>query len=390
MNDSYILMHKDVPCAIIAIDRDSGALTEAEYIRKEYAPFLGNADLRLMKIWWEHRAVPGSRKEMEEIIRKAGCDNSKEYLAKNLALSMTDTYWICPMDVSLSWEEVNLYNRSEMRSGQITWHNASSYDPNASLGGEMDKYWDISEETPILVKRAYRNYGQQSINEFFATKLHLRQKSDIPFAEYTLKSSDDNALLSCCKTFTTEDIEFISAYEVLNSGKRRASRSDFEQYIDACEEHGIDRKTMQDFMDYLILSDFAISNTDEHLQNFGVLRDTGSMQLIGPAPIFDSGNSMFFDNMRTVPMDRKELLAQKINSFHQREEKMLKHVKDRTIFDSALLPDAEEVRGFYSEHGMPEERAEFIAGSYNNKINMLMDFQRGKSISLFRERGREG
>lgn len=386
MNDSYILMHGDVPCAVIAIDRDSGTLAETEFIRREYAPFLGNADLRLMKIWWEHRAVPGSRKEMEEIIRKAGCENSREYLAKNLALSMTDTYWICPLDVDLSWEDVNLYRRSESDAGQITWHNVSSYDPNASLGGEMDKYWDISEEVPALVKRAYRNYGQQSINEVFATELHMRQKGSIPFAAYDIMASDDNAVLSRCRAFTTEGTEFVPAYEVLNSGKRRASRSDFEHYINLCAEHGIDRKIMRDFMDYLILSDFAISNTDEHLRNFGVLRDTGSMKLIGPAPIFDSGNSMFFDSMKTRAMSRKELLSQSINSFHQQEEKMLKHVRDRTILDSALLPSDDEVRAFYAERGMPKERADFIAGSYKNKIDLLKEFQKGRSISLFREK----
>lgn len=37
----------------------------------------------------------------------------------------------------------------------------------------------------------------------------------------------------------------------------------------------------------MILTDFVISNTDEHLLNFGVLRDADTMKLIGPAPIFD-------------------------------------------------------------------------------------------------------
>ena len=386
MNDSFLLMHKDVPCAIVAIDRDSGALTETEFIRKDYAPFLGNADTRLMKIWWEHRAVPGSRREMKEIMRRAGCDNSKEYLAKNLALSMTDTYWICPLEADLSWQDVNLYREEGKKAKLIPWHNASSYDPNASLGGEMDKYWEVNNGKPILVKRAYRNYGQQSINEVFATELHRRQKRNIPFAVYDIKDSEDNAILSCCEAFTTEETEFVSAYEVLNSVKRRASQSDYDRYIDACAEHGMDRKTMQNFMDYLILSDFVISNTDEHLQNFGVLRDTRSMKLIGPAPIFDSGNSMFFDRIMKEPMDRKKLLMQKINSFHQQEEKMLKHVKDRFVIDSTLLPSADEVSAFYAEHGMPNERAEFIAGSYKNKISLLMDFQNGKSISIYQEK----
>ena len=68
---------------------------------------------------------------------------------------------------------------------------------------------------------------------------------------------------------------------------------------------------------------------------------------------------------------------------------MLKHVKDRKIFDSALLPSAEGVRAFYAEHGMPGERADFISGSYGNKISLLLDFQKGKSISLYREKTKD-
>ncbi|MBQ9015456.1 MAG: HipA domain-containing protein [Firmicutes bacterium] len=386
MNESYILMHRDTPCALIAIDRDSGALTEYEVIRKEYTPFLGNADERLMKIWWEHRAVPGSRKEMEEIIREAGCENSKGYLAKNLALSMTDTYWICPVETELSWQDVNLYRSTKTSADVVTLHNASSYDPNASLGGEMNKYWDVSGDEPVLVKRAYRSYGQQSINELFATKVHERQNAEIPFVSYTIETADDNAVLSRCRAFTSQRVEFISAYEILHSQKRRASRSEYDQFIDACERQGLDRDEMQRFMDYLILSDFAISNTDEHLQNFGVLRDTETMELIGPAPVFDSGNSMFFDVSQNQPLQRKELLERKINSFHSREEKMLSHVRDRDAVDADALPTDAEVKEFYESHGIPPAKAGFIAESYHNKRLLLRDFQRGRSISLFREK----
>lgn len=68
---------------------------------------------------------------------------------------------------------------------------------------------------------------------------------------------------------------------------------------------------------------------------------------------------------------------------------MLKHVRDRMIFDSALLPSVEEVGAFYAEHGMPDERADFIAGSYQNKISLLLDFQKGKSISLYWEKTKD-
>lgn len=45
------------------------------------------------------------------------------------------------------------------------------------------------------------------------------------------------------------------------------------------------------FLEYQILT-----NTDRHLNNFGVLRDTHTLKSIGMAPIFDSGNSIFWQN----------------------------------------------------------------------------------------------
>ena len=59
-------------------------------------------------------------------------------------------------------------------------------------------------------------------------------------------------------------------------------------------------------MDYQTLTDFVISNTDEHLVNFGVLRNADTMKLIGPAPIYDSGNSMFYNEDRLIPYSRVE------------------------------------------------------------------------------------
>ena len=82
---------------------------------------------------------------------------------------------------------------------------------------------------------------------------------------------------------------------------------------------------IQSFMDYQTLTDFVISNTDEHLQNFGILRDTESRKLIGPAPIFDSGNSMFYADDRKIPYTRAGILGRKITSFYQSEEKECCH-----------------------------------------------------------------
>lgn len=38
--------------------------------------------------------------------------------------------------------------------GKIPYHNVTSYDPNASLGGQMEKYWDFTGKVPVLVKES--------------------------------------------------------------------------------------------------------------------------------------------------------------------------------------------------------------------------------------------
>ena len=124
-------------------------------------------------------------------------------------------------------------------------------------------------------------------------------------------------------------------------------------------------------MDYQTLTDFVISNTDEHLQNFGVLRDTSTMKLIGPAPIFDSGNSMFFSETRTQPYTRAQILERKITGFYEYEDKMLRKVQNRKIVKLDLLPSKQDVKERYVQSGIPEEKAEFISSNYETKLSLL-------------------
>lgn len=385
----YTLMHKDIPCAAVSFDSDSGRVTQYHAINPAYAPFLGSCDISKFRKWWEMRAVPASRELMKRVIRDAGVLTPESYLLKNLALSMTDTYWICPEDTDLIYDDVKLTNLIHHGRSKIPYHNATSYDPNASLGGSMDKYWDLSGDLPVLVKESYKYYGQQALNEVFAAKVHEMQKTDIPYVKYTASRTIDGGLVSKCTAFTSERMEFISAYDVLESGHVRGDINNYNAYINTTVNHGIEREVMQKFMDYQTLTDFVISNTDEHLLNFGVLRDPDTMQLIGPAPIFDSGNSMFFSEDRLTPYSRSELLERKVTGFYKTEEKMLKNVKDPSVVKSDLLPAPDMVRDFYAQSGIPEQKAEFISQNYRTKVEMLQELQRGISISLYKEKQKE-
>ncbi len=239
------------------------------------------------------------------------------------------------------------------------------------------------------MKESSKYFGQQSINEVFATHIYKLQDNNIPYVAYTLMHTDMGSVLVKCPSFTSEDIEFIPAYEVVSSTKNSNNVALYDKYIDICVANGIDRGVMQDYMDYLVLSDFVISNTDEHLLNFGILRNADTMELLGPAPIFDSGNSMFFSDERKKPYSRVEILERKITSFYESEEKMLAKVKNKMILKEDLLPSPQEVKEIYLQSRIPEWKADIISQNYHTKLDFLQEFQHGKKISLYQEKKEE-
>lgn len=385
----YSLMHKNDKCGTILFDENIGRITEYHDDRNGLSPYLGNCDIKKIQKWWEMRAVPASRATMQQVINNANCLNTEVYLAKNLGLSMTDTYWIKPSGIDLSFDNVKFANLAAYSHGKIPYHNATSYDPNASLGGQMEKYWDLMHKTPILVKESYKYYGQQSINEVFASIVHSRQPSNVEFVRYTAEMTEDRGVQCKCPAFTSENIELLSAYEMVESRKIQNSQALYDEYINICVENGIDYNQIQEFMDYQTMTDFLITNTDEHLLNFGVLRDPNTMKLIGPAPIFDSGNSMFYSDGRKTPYTRAGILDIPITSFYKREEKLLEKVKNKTAVDLNSIPSAGEVKELYANAGIPEEKADVISKNYDTKAKMLSEFQRGKTISLYKEKQAE-
>lgn len=385
----YSLMHKNDKCGTILFDENIGRITEYHDDRNGLSPYLGNCDIKKIQKWWEMRAVPASRATMQQVINNANCLNTEVYLAKNLGLSMTDTYWIKPSGIDLSFDNVKFANLAAYSHGKIPYHNATSYDPNASLGGQMEKYWDLMHKTPILVKESYKYYGQQSINEVFASIVHSRQPSNVEFVRYTAEMTEDRGVQCKCPAFTSENIELLSAYEMVESRKIQNSQALYDEYINICVENGIDYNQIQEFMDYQTMTDFLITNTDEHLLNFGVLRDPNTMKLIGPAPIFDSGNSMFYSDGIKTPYTRAGILDIPITSFYKREEKLLGKVKNKTAVDLNSIPSAGEVKELYANAGIPEEKADVISKNYDTKAKMLSEFQRGKTISLYKEKQAE-
>ena len=387
MENYYFLMHGNDPAALVS--SDGYTILRLKIISPELTPFLGNMDLKKMKLWFQNRIIPKTRADLSSFLLTKGCDSPEQFLLKNLALSLTDWYWLCPVDYQLKWEDVNLFQAS---GGTIGLHISTSeekkenerrvYDSNASLTGQMTKFWEIREGIPFMIKCASQYYGQQCANEAFATTFHLMQnRDDTTYVSYKAFPFDGSESKCICPSFVPYGLEFVSAYEVCSSKKKPNSVSEFDFFLAICEEHGL--QDIRSFLDYMLLSDFCLTNEDRHFYNFGILRDARTLKFVSPAPLFDTGNSMFFRIAKKKPLSRKELLDISITSFHDREEKMLRHITDRKVVDFDLLPTPEYVYSFYKKYNIPEEKAELLSKNYATKRRMVWDYQEGKTISRY-------
>ena len=144
---------------------------------------------------------------------------------------------------------------------------------------------------------------------------------------------------------------------------------------------------MRGFLEYQVLTDFALTNTDRHLNNFGILRDSRTLQFVRMAPIFDSGNSMFWDAPR-LP-ERSDCTEITVNSFRKTEAGLLKLVTDRSRVHMDLLPSREEIAELYAKDDSIAFVDSILTG-YEKKTMLLEQFmEKGILAQTHRKRNTE-
>jgi hypothetical protein len=372
----YSLMHRDDPVCAITIDPVSGAILRvSKPMHPELLPLGGCVDSATLKKWWQRRAVPIGQGKIQRILEQLGITTPQEYLVKNLGLSLTDHYWIKPLDMELGWNDINLFTNDfrdpvgEMQFGQESGENmelpVGAFSPSSSVQGELKKKWIIADGKRCLVKGNHGSNSQESLNEVVATLLHKKQGKQ-PYVSYSTMRMGE--IYCVCESFTSDEVELIPAIDIVESRKKDNAMSMYEHFIHVCVEHGLREGAVRSFLEYQILADFVLTNTDRHLNNFGVLRNTKTLDFIGMAPIFDSGNSMFWKNPKLPEYD--DLTKVEVNSFRKMEHQLLGYVQNREQLDLSKLPTDDELRNIYAMDSLIPCVESILLG-YRKKIELL-------------------
>ena len=386
----YFLMHKDIPVCLMEIS-DDGALGSVRRNEAASAHFPLGGQMNNMKFheWWRDRAIPKTRHGARSALQRLGYSSTNSALVNNLALSLSDCYWIRPREEKLTWKDTNLFTNDFVDTfGEITINRDHMIDLRketrfncATSQGELQKKWCIDKEgRRYMIKGNYGQSYQQSLNEIFAAKLHEQQG----FSEYThyslvrLQVDGNVEGLGCmCYDFCSEDVECISAWELLQTIKIKQNESYYYPLKKVCLKLGMSEEKFSDFIDYQIMTDYLITNTDRHMNNIAIVRNPDTLQVLGFAPIYDSGNSMFY-NIPYEKLSQVRLDDIRTHSFIEKEIKLLQYVRNRSLVD---IDKAEMDFSIYEKDVLERHiRIPKLKELYERKLEKLRAFQKGKDI----------
>lgn len=299
---SYILKHKDTELMHFDLSKDidgvRASILSAPEMHQSLLPLdmqtdLGSANEKLLIRWIKNRTIPSNRAYVSNFLAKLGLNEKDTIGILDIChgLSLNDCYWVVPDGYNATFAEKNLYdNRFNNTLAEIAFTGYGSYNksslqssPEFTTNGMLAKAWRRQDGEIRLYKSGTEgaaNTGNEPYSEFYtyqiAETMGLRA---IPYGLSQWKGK----LCSTCKLFTSKEISYIAAGNLIREGGITAV---MEYYKNLGERYYNDLLNM-------FLFDAVIFNTDRHFGNFGFLVDVDSNKITGTAPVFDNGLSLF-------------------------------------------------------------------------------------------------
>lgn len=338
---SYVLMHRDVEVARLTLDGATGsiiavnALLQAPHLPVGVPVRRGQVDRAALNEWWVGRAIPASRAGLRHLLEELQITAPQKLLEKCLGLSLSDAYWICPENRNLRWAQVNFHeNPFSEDVGNILFGGGaggqiSLMSPDNTSDGWLRKKWTIQNGKRCLVKGGSGALQQEPYNEVIASR--IMERLNIPHVSYTLQMSG-GLPYSVCEDFVTENTEYVSAWYLMHTKTKPNHVSLYQHYLERCEALGIpgaERAIAQQ-----IVTDYLLLNEDRHQGNFGAVRRADTLEYTGPAPLFDTGSSLWFETPTPLIRAGAKVTCKPFKTSH---EEQLRLVSDFGWLDEGKL-----------------------------------------------------
>ena len=331
--------------------------------------------------WWNGRSIPASRRQLRERLQELHVSAMAEIINKSFGLSLSDQYWIKPLGTDIAWKDINFFtNEFSTDMGEFLIDNRFNgeldmHSPDNTSDGLIQKKWIIEDGIRCLMKTGTPPFVQEPFNEVIGSRILACMS--VPYVEYTL-AEDEQRFYSKCSNFIDEDHEYVSAYYICKSMCFEEGTAKEEQLKRAMEHYQI--YDGEKFVHQMLCLDFLIMNVDRHWGNFGFIRNVNTLEIERPAPIFDNGNSLWYD-MAHIPEH-----FDKAKTFRNKHRTQIKLVRDFSGIDFAMLcyvpAQAKEI--LTENKNLPSDRSEKIAIGILERIRMLEKIRGRQRVSLIR------
>lgn len=268
--------------------------------------------------WLETRAIDCHRANsrlLKKALRLAEKDDVSTVLSVNAA-TITDNYWIKPLDSDLTYEDVrfdNDYFANLALTGNYDSFNKAANSktyktPELTNIGSFEKCWKLKNDGWWMYKKANHD---EMFSELFIYKLGV--ELGFRMAEYergngVIKTKDftDNAMVNFEPAFSIlgDDEDYIKTFEMLKS---------------ICPD------AVGDYIKMLFL-DTVCANPDRHNFNFGVLRDADTGEILGLAPNFDNNMALISRGYPKNITRKNDLLIKLFNELTEHDTSIKKYI----------------------------------------------------------------
>ena len=301
----YELCHKNKVVLSVHYEPETNMFSDiVEIYDEEHIPVglkcIENFNLSTaLQFWWESRIIPKNRSKYKNYLLEVNT-----MLSNSCGFNLSDQYWIRPKNNDIQWENNNFYTNNfnedigkyltGIKSGPFSAMNSNT--PDLFSNGEQDKRWVIAGNVRKLIKYGKAPYYEQPFNEMLATEICRRL--NFPHAQYSviIKGKDNPVIYSSCPDFIDENTEFVPAGFIQYEKKKEKNDSSFIHLIKCCKQLGMkDMNIIEAGLSQMVLLDYITANEDRHYGNFGFIRNADTLEWIGLAPNFDTGNAMFYE-----------------------------------------------------------------------------------------------
>jgi len=377
---AYLLKHKDINVALLVINEEGNVVTVKEVFQPGHLPLScvmedGKINSKRLSQWWNERGIPASREHYQAVMAEIGVTGKNKLLLECNGLSLTDHYWISNENDNIKWKDVNFYeNEFDRGIGGLFFNrkkpdgNYNRYTPDISSDGNLRKRWEIDNNgNRVLIKAGKSPYMQEPVNEVIASLLCKRL--NIPHVSYSLEFEDGEPV-SKCSNMTDTNKEFVEAIRVYYIKEPSYFENNKYKHYCGCA-HRLGVKNNTEMLDRMIVLDYLILNHDRHFKNFGILRDSQTLNSVEAAPIFDSGSSLFHEDgsaFIALP-ERAKMRTECFDSL----DKQMDLVSNLSWFDASKLEGfTAECRDLLlSVPSVEKERSKKITGVLEKRIQAV-------------------